>query len=323
MYRLRDDVQIETSPIAELHGHEGYISSCKFADPEHRLVLTGSGDATCMLWDVEKQTPVLPPFTGHTADVMGVAIEPTKRQTFVSASCDTTARVWDMRTGRCVAEFAGHQSDVNEVTFLSDGLSFITASDDSSCHMYDVRSTRLLNTFDRPYCGVTSVAASLSGRLLFAAYDDDEIHVYDTLSSSGQIQSQGQGGGSGRGPRGGMGLGNENNRRGSYGIGGSSGNLNRMSEMESRGGAGLGSPEAAVAGGVAYNEDYDERTRSHSFNQRRRGSNRGSMGSRGVDLQREAVRPLRGLSLGSGEVPHNLVQVLSQQVNVAQALPCA
>ena len=38
VYRLREDVQIETAPAVELHGHEGYISCCKFADPGYRQV---------------------------------------------------------------------------------------------------------------------------------------------------------------------------------------------------------------------------------------------------------------------------------------------
>ena len=120
-----------------------------------------------------------------------------------------------------MAEFEGHESDVNEVQFLPDGLSFVTGSDDSTCHMYDVRSTRLLNSFERTYCGVTSVTVSESGRLVFAAYDDEEIHVYDSLKGGGErdrerkegsrdrdsrsISSGLQQGGGGGGPMGGGG----------------------------------------------------------------------------------------------------------------------
>jgi guanine nucleotide-binding protein G(I)/G(S)/G(T) subunit beta-1 len=34
---------------------------------------------------------------------------------FVSGACDATAKVWDIRTGRCVQTFTGHESDINAV----------------------------------------------------------------------------------------------------------------------------------------------------------------------------------------------------------------
>ena len=47
-------------------------------------VLTGSGDATCALWDVESGQ-VLQSFHGHSADVMSVDLAPGPNpNTFVS-----------------------------------------------------------------------------------------------------------------------------------------------------------------------------------------------------------------------------------------------
>ena len=47
-------------------------------------ILTGSGDSTCALWDVESGT-MLQSFHGHLGDVMSVDISPTEcYNTFVS-----------------------------------------------------------------------------------------------------------------------------------------------------------------------------------------------------------------------------------------------
>jgi guanine nucleotide-binding protein subunit beta-5 len=47
-------------------------------------VLTGSGDATCALWDVESGQ-LLQSFHGHTADVMSIDLAPGPNpNTFVS-----------------------------------------------------------------------------------------------------------------------------------------------------------------------------------------------------------------------------------------------
>jgi WD40 repeat protein len=34
---------------------------------------------------------------------------------FVSGACDASAKVWDIRSGRCVQTFTGHESDINAV----------------------------------------------------------------------------------------------------------------------------------------------------------------------------------------------------------------
>jgi len=34
---------------------------------------------------------------------------------FVSGACDATAKLWDIRSGKCVQTFMGHESDINAV----------------------------------------------------------------------------------------------------------------------------------------------------------------------------------------------------------------
>lgn len=53
-------------PIRELSGHGGYISSCRFIND--RQVLTASGDATCLLWDVDAGVSIKM-FAEHTGDI--------------------------------------------------------------------------------------------------------------------------------------------------------------------------------------------------------------------------------------------------------------
>lgn len=132
---------------------------------------------------------------------------------FVSGACDTTAKVWDIRTGKAVQTFTGHESDINAVScvdlslpvvltlpartletdpstclalscsFFPNGDAFATGSDDASCRLFDLRADRELNqyTHDNVLCGITSVGFSVSGRILFAGYDDFNCNVWDTL----------------------------------------------------------------------------------------------------------------------------------------------
>ena len=59
------------------------MSCCLFPGSDNQ-VLTGSGDATCALWDVESGQ-VLQSFHGHNADVMSIDLAPGPNpNTFVS-----------------------------------------------------------------------------------------------------------------------------------------------------------------------------------------------------------------------------------------------
>lgn len=176
----------------ELAQHEGYLSCCRFIGDNE--IITSSGDSTCILWDVETKTPTSV-FTDHTGDVMSVSLAPPAasagRTTFVSGSCDATAKLWDYRVGGsggggqgqtgCVKTFVGHESDINSVAFFPDGNAFATGSDDSSCRLFDIRSYGQLNKYsnDKILCGITSVAFSKTGKILFAGYDDYNCYAWD------------------------------------------------------------------------------------------------------------------------------------------------
>lgn len=106
-----DEVSIRKKTVAT---HTSYMSCCVFPNSDQQI-LTGSGDSSCALWDVESGQ-LLQSFIGHSSDVMSVDLAPSETgNTFVSGSCDKLVFIWDMRTGQCVQSFEGHQSDVNSV----------------------------------------------------------------------------------------------------------------------------------------------------------------------------------------------------------------
>jgi len=111
-----------------------------------------------------------------------LAVSPDKNF-FVSAGCDATARLWDLRTNRAQQTFSGHTGDVNAIIYFPNGQAFGTGSDDYTCRLFDVRADRELISYSESNVeqGVTSVAFSSSGRYMFAGYDDTNCRVWDTL----------------------------------------------------------------------------------------------------------------------------------------------
>jgi guanine nucleotide-binding protein G(I)/G(S)/G(T) subunit beta-1 len=167
----------------ELSAHDGYLSCCRFIDSTK--ILTASGDATCMLWDVERGESMTT-FKGHEGDAMSISISGTDTNLFASGSCDATAKIWDIRSGTCTHTFTGHESDINSVAFFPNGFSLGSGSDDSTCRIFDMRAYGEINCFsnDKITCGITSVDFSKSGRYLFAGYDNFSCLAWDALGKA-------------------------------------------------------------------------------------------------------------------------------------------
>ncbi|XP_044263487.1 guanine nucleotide-binding protein subunit beta-5 [Tribolium madens] len=176
---LDEDVTLKKKTVGT---HTSYMSCCIFPNSDQQI-LTGSGDSTCALWDVESGQ-LLQSFHGHSADVMSIDLAPSETgNTFVSGSCDKMVLIWDMRSGQCVQSFEGHESDVNSVKFHPSGDAVATGSDDATCRLFDLRADKEVAVYSKESIifGVNSVDFSVSGRLLFAGYNDYTVNVWDTL----------------------------------------------------------------------------------------------------------------------------------------------
>ncbi|GFR17593.1 guanine nucleotide-binding protein subunit beta-5 [Trichonephila clavata] len=78
---FEDDVSTKKKAVGT---HTSYMSCCLFPNSDQQI-LTGSGDSTCALWDVEC-THLIQTFHGHTGDVMALDLSPSETgNIFVSA----------------------------------------------------------------------------------------------------------------------------------------------------------------------------------------------------------------------------------------------
>ena len=92
----------------------------------------------------------------------GITLTIIKRPTplVLTASDDSTAKIWDVSTGECKQTFSGHSNLVWSAVFSADGLSVLTASSDATAKIWDVSTGECKQTFSGHSSGVSSAVFS-------------------------------------------------------------------------------------------------------------------------------------------------------------------
>ena len=74
---------------------------------------------------------------GHSARVSGVAVTADGKRA-VSASWDSTLKVWDLDTGRALCTLKGHSARVSAVAATVDGKWAVSAPGDKTLKVWDL-----------------------------------------------------------------------------------------------------------------------------------------------------------------------------------------
>jgi WD40 repeat protein len=106
----------------------------------------------------------------------------------VTASLDTTARLWDAKDGKLLITLQGHTNSVSAVAFSPDGTRVATASSDKTARLWDAKTGDLLAVL--PCSGsVNSVAFSPDGRRLATASADGTAGIWAATPEGFLIQA--------------------------------------------------------------------------------------------------------------------------------------
>jgi WD40 repeat protein len=152
--------------VTRLPAHEDLITAV-VTTPDGRWAISGAYDQLVKVWDIEpasdgghlarrrrrrqEQASLLHVLTGHTDDVVSLAVTPDGRNV-ISASSDATLIVWPLvgETSGGLAEplvLRGHAGGVTSVAVTSDGRRCASTSWDATVRVWDVVRGELLATF--------------------------------------------------------------------------------------------------------------------------------------------------------------------------------
>ena len=129
------------------------------------------------------RSPQVKILEGHTRVVHGVAITADGRWV-VSGSRDNTVRVWEVKSGNCLATLEGHTAYVLGVAMTADGRRVVSGSHDKTVRVWDVESGNCLATLRGHTKGVQGVAVTADGRRAISSSDDNTVRVWDVESGN-------------------------------------------------------------------------------------------------------------------------------------------
>ncbi len=170
--------------LGTLRGHRGIITCASFNAAGDRVV-TGSQDATARVWDAASGEP-LAVYQGHESGIISAAFSPDgarvlttdealryvfspigdgSMQSYGYLNQETTARVWDARSGEGLFQLGGHGGKV-AAALSADGKFILTASESGTGpRIWEASSGKLIARLEALW-GTSSAAFSADSKRL-------------------------------------------------------------------------------------------------------------------------------------------------------------
>ncbi|KAJ5551058.1 hypothetical protein N7461_005756 [Penicillium sp. DV-2018c] len=170
-----------SAPLEEESIYHSASILCLQFDEE--IMVTGSSDFTCIVYDIKDDYRPIRRLEGHQAGVLDVCFDD---RYIVSCSKDTTICVWDRTTGELLRQLVGHQGPVNAVQLRGDLI--VSASGDGVAKMWNVVTGKCIKEFASKDRGLACVEFSDDGRTILTGGNDRIIYQFD--ANTGELVNE-------------------------------------------------------------------------------------------------------------------------------------
>ncbi|KAL9025833.1 MAG: hypothetical protein Q9180_007583 [Flavoplaca navasiana] len=157
--------------------HVGSILCLQYDDD---IMITGSSDCTCIVWDIKADWKPIRRVRYHKAGVLDICFD---KKHVVSCSKDTSVCLWDRQTGEQIHRLSGHRGPVNAVQLR--GNLAVSASGDGVAKLWNLVSGSCVKEFPSKERGMACVEFSLDSLTIFAGGNDQVIYQFD--ASTGEL----------------------------------------------------------------------------------------------------------------------------------------
>jgi WD40 repeat protein/class 3 adenylate cyclase len=124
----------------------------------------------------------------HGGGVTHAAFDPSGGR-IVTSSFDSTARIWDSRTGAEMAVLRGHEATIERAAFSPDGRLVVTAGRDGTARVWNANSGEQVHVLNQPGY-VNTAVFSPDGTRVLTTSEDGSIALWDSVTGEKVISPE-------------------------------------------------------------------------------------------------------------------------------------